>query len=375
MFTITKGNKAVAKIADTTDLVEFAKVRELPEIEKIVLGKEGRFDQWDHYPDGYHWGYDNDGRVFVITDWLRVVREVDEKSHEIYAQRFCFHQAEKGNKEITHTRLLPESGIFNLITSDVMDALVMLSYGKPAPFPVMDGDVVHTMTLSNRAEARNILYKFFIFSRGLNPIAARKRASIYTQSYESTPIAKAMVKLAKREGPAIDMWKDSDDGRDCHIFGYWNNHEDAYGKDRKDPVMTVKLDILENGNYPTDPTTREFNQWKDLCLEKKENFTLVAYSDFMDKLHEKRDEKRDEKRLAKTKKRVDKDKKKVAMKAAKSKRESVKALKKVAKDQNLAKKKRSADKKKAEKKKAAEEKKRLKAEEKAAKKKDKQDNK
>jgi len=364
MYKLKSGNTVVAEIADVNDLTEMVQVQDIKMLEHIPLNQEtGAFDQWSEYPDEACWGRDKDGRIFILTGWLRVECETADKKNVVYAQRFCIHQADDSD-ELEFTALYESDAIFFGITKDVFDALVLVTSGEVADLEVDSKHksfktIVKRCTISptNRELARKMMIKHFIFDRGENPVAAGKLSSDIVHTIKPVKVVKVKdgpvhaftVAMANEEKPAIGIWEENSEVGGHHTFGYWVNHVDAY-QHRKTPELVVKLDILENGNYPHDPTPAGFNKWKKACMEDKSHFTPEGYDKFMTELYAERDKKLAEKQAekdkrdyeaAEKKKKRDEEaaKKKAEKEEAKKKREAEKAEKKKQREEEAAKKK------------------------------------
>ena len=82
----------------------------------------------------------------------------------------------------------------------------------------------------------------------------------------------ALTLFACNKGPAIDMWEMNNAS---HVFGYWNKGTNGY------PNKIVELPILPNGNYPYNPSDREFAIWVSACLRNPQLFTVEEYERYM----------------------------------------------------------------------------------------------
>jgi hypothetical protein len=70
----------------------------------------------------------------------------------------------------------------------------------------------------------------------------------------------------------VDMWEMTDE---YHEFGYW---EEPKFLNKAAPDRTVKIPVLENGNYPGDPSPKEFAVWMEACVIDPELFNIEGYN-------------------------------------------------------------------------------------------------
>jgi len=76
---------------------------------------------------------------------------------------------------------------------------------------------------------------------------------------------------------SIDMWEEDSRPGGYHVFGYWAAGQTPHLSNP--PGKKIRIPILGNGNYPGNPTSRQFFKWLAKGVKHPELFTWEEYKE------------------------------------------------------------------------------------------------